>query len=74
MYFSRVTSWGLRFHKAGLLGAVATFFTSFCPLPSLFVNGMGSTSLTELLHLNAIRIVFLVFIGTIIPVFAFRTL
>jgi len=37
------------------------------------MNGMGFTSLAELLHLNAIRIVFLVLLGTIIPVFAFRT-
>ena len=61
------------FQKVGLLGTATTFLTSFCALTGFFVNGMGSTSLTELLHFNAIRIVFLVLIGTIIPVLALCT-
>jgi hypothetical protein len=59
-------------HKAGLLGAVATFSHPF-PLPGFFMNGMGFTSLAVLLHLNAIRIVFLVLIRTVIPVLTLGT-
>jgi len=62
------------FQRVGLLWTVATFFTSFCTLTGFFVSGMGPAELAELLDLNAIRIVLLVLVSTIVPVLALGTL